>query len=101
MPGDDRHTVNVDVNGESPFGEPETMLFRWTRPMDKADLVALAATYSAVITMDDEAPAEASRCHAALPRHARDLRGASTWSTSPCAPTAGGPPSADPRESPV
>ena len=53
-----RHAVNVDVNGESPFGEPETALFKWTRPMDKADLVALAATYSAVITMDDEARRE-------------------------------------------
>ena len=28
-------------------------MFRWTQPMSKTDLVALAATYSAVITMDD------------------------------------------------
>ena len=50
-----RHLVNVDVGGDSPFLEPETKLFRWTRPMAKADLVALAATYSAVITMDEDA----------------------------------------------
>ena len=41
-----RHLVNVDVGGDSPFLEPETALFRWTRPMAKADLVGLAATYS-------------------------------------------------------
>ena len=50
-----RHLVNVDVAGASPFGEHETQLFRWTRPMAKADLVALAGTYSAVITMDEAA----------------------------------------------
>jgi SAM-dependent methyltransferase len=48
-----RHLVNVDVGGGSPFLEPEKLLFRWTRPMAKADLVALATTYSAVITMDE------------------------------------------------
>ncbi len=53
-----RHTVDVEVNGESPFGDPETALFRWTRAMHKADLIDLAATYSAVITMDDEARRE-------------------------------------------
>jgi SAM-dependent methyltransferase len=53
-----RHTVDVEVNGESPFGDPETALFRWTRAMRKADLIDLAATYSAVITMDDEARRE-------------------------------------------
>ena len=53
-----RHLVNVEVGGESPFGVPETVLFRWTRPMAKADLVALAATYSVVITMDEAARQE-------------------------------------------
>jgi SAM-dependent methyltransferase len=53
-----RHLVNVDVGGDSPFLEPEKMLFHWTRPMTKADLVALAATYSAVITMDEDARRE-------------------------------------------
>ena len=47
--------MNVDIGGESPFGHPETVLFRWTRTMAKADLVALAATYSMVITMDEAA----------------------------------------------
>jgi SAM-dependent methyltransferase len=49
-----RHVVNPDASGASPFHEPETKLFRWSKPMTKADLVALSATYSAVITMDDE-----------------------------------------------
>jgi SAM-dependent methyltransferase len=53
-----RHLVNVDVGGDSPFLEPEKMLFQWTRPMAKADLVALATTYSAVITMDESARRE-------------------------------------------
>jgi SAM-dependent methyltransferase len=47
-----RHLVSVDAGGASPFLTPETKLFQWTRPMSKADLVALSATYSAVITMD-------------------------------------------------
>lgn len=50
-----RHLVNVDVGGDSPFLEPEKALFRWTRPMAKGDLVGLAATYSRVITMEEEA----------------------------------------------
>jgi SAM-dependent methyltransferase len=50
-----RHLVSVDAGGPSPFLEPETKLFQWTRPMSKADLVALSATYSAVITMDEDA----------------------------------------------
>jgi SAM-dependent methyltransferase len=53
-----RHLVNVDLGGESPFLEPETVLFKWTRPMSKPDLVALSATYSAVITMDEDARRE-------------------------------------------
>ncbi len=53
-----RHVVNVDVGGASPFLEPEKMLFHWTRPMAKEDLVALATTYSAVITMDESARRE-------------------------------------------
>ena len=48
-----RHVVDVEAGGDSPFLEPETALFRWTEPMTKADLVALAATYSGVITMSD------------------------------------------------
>ncbi|HXN61651.1 MAG TPA: class I SAM-dependent methyltransferase [Acidimicrobiales bacterium] len=53
-----RHMVNVEAGGPSPFEEPETRLFRWTRPMSKSDLVALAATYSRVIVMDDGARRE-------------------------------------------
>jgi SAM-dependent methyltransferase len=53
-----RHLVNVDLRGRRPFEQPETALFRWTRPMTKADLVALAATYSAVITMDEKVRSE-------------------------------------------
>jgi hypothetical protein len=54
-----RHLVTVDAGGTSPFLQPETKLFQWTRPMSKADLVALSTTYSAVITMD----APARRAH--------------------------------------
>ena len=50
-----RHLVSVEAGGPSPFLQPETMLFHWTRPMSKADLVALSTTYSAVITMDEDA----------------------------------------------
>ena len=53
-----RHLVNVDLGGESPFLQPETVLFRWTRPMPRSDLVALSATYSAVITMEENARRE-------------------------------------------
>jgi SAM-dependent methyltransferase len=48
-----RHLVTVDAAGDSPFALPETALFRWSRPMTKPDLVALAATYSTVISMDE------------------------------------------------
>jgi SAM-dependent methyltransferase len=58
-----RHTVNVDIGGESPFLQPETALFRWTRPMSKPDLVELSTTYSAVITME---PSERRRHLAAM-----------------------------------
>ena len=50
-----RHLVSVDPGTDGPFLTPETMLFRWTRSMNREDLVALSATYSAVITMDDDA----------------------------------------------
>ena len=50
-----RHVVNVEAAGPSPFFPPETSLFRWTKPMARNDLVALSATYSAIITMDDAA----------------------------------------------
>jgi SAM-dependent methyltransferase len=49
-----RHLVNLEAGGPSPFREPETSLFRWTKPMTREDLVALCATYSVVITMDDD-----------------------------------------------
>jgi SAM-dependent methyltransferase len=50
-----RHVVNLEAGGPSPFSPPETSLFRWTKPMTREDLVALSATYSAIITMDDAA----------------------------------------------
>ncbi|HEY1443254.1 MAG TPA: class I SAM-dependent methyltransferase [Acidimicrobiales bacterium] len=50
-----RHVVNLEAGGPSPFYEPETSLFRWTKPMTREDLVALCGTYSIVITMDDDA----------------------------------------------
>jgi SAM-dependent methyltransferase len=53
-----RHLVNLDAAGPSPFLDPETKLFQWTRPMAKTDLVALSSTYSAVITMDESARRE-------------------------------------------
>jgi SAM-dependent methyltransferase len=49
-----RHIVNVDLGGASPFEAPDTTLIRWTRLMSKADLVALATTYSGVITMAEK-----------------------------------------------
>jgi SAM-dependent methyltransferase len=50
-----RHIVDVEAGGPSLFLEPETRLFRWTRRMVQDDLIGMATTYSAVITMDDEA----------------------------------------------
>ena len=51
-----RHVVNVDAGGVSPFLEPEIeAFFRWSKPMTKSDLVALSTTYSAVITMEEDA----------------------------------------------
>jgi SAM-dependent methyltransferase len=50
-----RHLVNLEAGGKSPFHEPQISLFRWTKPMTREDLVALSATYSVVITMDDAA----------------------------------------------
>ena len=50
-----RHVVDVEASGPSPFLEPESRVFRWTRRMAIDDLIGMAATYSAVITMDDEA----------------------------------------------
>jgi SAM-dependent methyltransferase len=49
-----RHAVNVDAGDRSPFFPHEAMLVRWHRPMSKEDLVALATTYSSVITMNEE-----------------------------------------------
>jgi SAM-dependent methyltransferase len=48
-----RRVVNLDAAGPSPFHEPETSRFRWTKPMTREDLVALSTTYSVVITMED------------------------------------------------
>ncbi|HEX4162519.1 MAG TPA: class I SAM-dependent methyltransferase, partial [Acidimicrobiales bacterium] len=45
-----RHVVNLEAGGPSPFHEPQTSLFRWTKPMTREDLVALSTTYSVVIT---------------------------------------------------
>jgi len=53
-----RHLVNVDLGGEGAFFQHETVLFRWTRLMPRSDLVALSATYSAVITMEEKARRE-------------------------------------------
>ena len=50
-----RHVVNLEAGGPSPFLEPETHLFHSTRRMTKDDLVDMAATYSAIITMADAA----------------------------------------------
>jgi SAM-dependent methyltransferase len=50
-----RHVVDPEAAGPSPFHEPETAVFRWTKPMTPDDLVALSTTYSVVITMDDAA----------------------------------------------
>jgi SAM-dependent methyltransferase len=47
-----RHAVNVDFGDPPPFGPPETARFQWTILMRKDDLVALAGTYSSVITME-------------------------------------------------
>ena len=51
-----RHQVD-ELTLREWFIDPETKLFTWTRTMTKDDLIALAATYSAVIVMDDEAKA--------------------------------------------
>jgi SAM-dependent methyltransferase len=51
----ERHVVNVGSAADSPFGQPETRLFTWTRTMTTEDLVALSTTYGAVITMDEGA----------------------------------------------
>jgi SAM-dependent methyltransferase len=50
-----RHVVDLEAGGPSPFHPPETALFRWTKSMTREDLVALSATYSVIITMDEPA----------------------------------------------
>jgi SAM-dependent methyltransferase len=53
-----RRRVQVDeLTLREWFIDPETKLFTWSRTMTKDDLIALAATYSAVIVMEDEARA--------------------------------------------
>ena len=95
-----RHLVNVDVGGGSPFLEPETALFQWTRPIAKADLVGLAATYSRVITMESDERTRHLDAMSTISRLPERRSPVSTSSTSPCAPTAGEPRSADPARSP-
>lgn len=51
----ERHLVNVDLGGHSPFEAPESSLFKWTQPMSREDLITLATTYSSVIRMDADA----------------------------------------------
>ncbi len=51
-----RHQVDAELLSPY-FHEPESKLFTWTRTMSKDDLVDLAATYSAVIVMDEDARA--------------------------------------------
>ncbi len=63
-----RHAVNVEIGGQSPFLQPETALFRWIRPMTKADLIALATTYSSVITMDEADAPATPLLHGGVPR---------------------------------
>jgi SAM-dependent methyltransferase len=41
----------VDLGPESPFAEPERRVVRWTRAMTADELVGLAGTYSAIVTM--------------------------------------------------
>ena len=62
------HAVNVDGGDDSPFFPHEAMLFRWQRSMSKEDLVALATTYRAVITIDNATAPGSSRRYGALPR---------------------------------
>jgi SAM-dependent methyltransferase len=52
-----RHVVDLEAAGPSPFSQPESSLFRWTKPMTREDLVALCGTYSIVITMDHDSRA--------------------------------------------
>jgi SAM-dependent methyltransferase len=52
----ERHTVNLEA--DSPFDEPERHVIRWTQRMTKDELVGLAGTYSAIITMGQTARLE-------------------------------------------
>jgi SAM-dependent methyltransferase len=47
----ERHLV--DLGSDSPFAEPDRMVVRWTRSMTADELVGLAGTYSAVVTMGE------------------------------------------------
>jgi len=47
----ERHLV--DLGSESPFVEPARKVVRWTRPMTADELVGLAGTYSAIVTMSE------------------------------------------------
>ena len=49
-----RHQVD-ELTLREWFIDPETKLFTWTQTMTKDELVGLAATYSAVIVMEDDA----------------------------------------------
>jgi SAM-dependent methyltransferase len=66
-----RHRHHVDeLTLREWFIDPETKLFTWSRTMTKDELIGLAATYSAVIAMDDEAKA----AHLAGMRRYLDMR---------------------------
>ena len=81
------------------FTEPETAFFRWTQPMKRSDLVALAGTYSAVIAMD----AATRRQHLAGMERYLEPSAWTAWtaspgttsSTCPCGPIAGAPSGAE------
>jgi hypothetical protein len=51
-----RHEVHLGVGG--PFRQPERQVVRWTQTMTTDDLLGLAGTYSAVITMEPSARTE-------------------------------------------
>jgi SAM-dependent methyltransferase len=46
-----RHVVNLPE--DTPFLEPERRMIHWTRPMTREELLAMAGTYSGVITMGE------------------------------------------------
>jgi hypothetical protein len=59
-----RHEVHLRADG--PFLEPDRQVIRWTQTMTREDLLGLAGTYSAVITME---PPERQEYLAAMSRY--------------------------------